>query len=139
METLLDEGKLLLARIEQDREQLERIRGIAASIEARLRQDERLLDEINSALGRVPQLRLEDADVRLRGRRLEAVALEVLERRVGLGSEVHYRDWFELLREEGHLVAGKDPVNTFLSQISRSDAVEKVGRRTGLYRLSPAA
>jgi hypothetical protein len=138
MDTLLDEGKLLLVRIEQDREQLERIRAIAERIQERLQHDERLLDEINSALGRTPQLRLEDADVRLRGRRLEAVAVDVLERNVGRGAEVHYRDWFELLREEGHLVAGKDPVNTFLSQISRSDAVEKVGRRTGRYRLSAA-
>lgn len=139
METLLDEGRLLMARIEQDREQLERIRGIAERIEHRLRYDEALLEEINSALGRAPQLRLDDADVRLRGQRLERVAIDVLERRLGPDAEVHYRDWFELLREEGHLVAGKDPVNTFLSQINRSAAVEKVGRRTGRYRLSGAA
>lgn len=139
MDTLLDEGKLLLARIERDREQLERIRSIALGLEAHLQRDERLLEEINSALGRSAQLKLDDADIRLRGRRLEGIAVQVLERKLGADAEVHYRDWFELLRDEGHLVAGKDPVNTFLSQINRSDAVEKVGRRSGRYRLNRAA
>ncbi len=94
---------------------------------------------IDSVLGRSPQLRLEEADLRLRGRRLEEVAIAVLADQRGPEAEVHYRDWFELLRSNGHLVAGKHPLNTFLTQINRSAAIEKVGRRTGRYRLSLAA
>jgi hypothetical protein len=134
MDTLLDEARLLQARIEQDREQLERVRAVAERIEERLRHDESVLEEIESTLGRSSQLRIEEANFRLRGQRLETVAIDVLRKR-GEKIEVHYRDWFDLVRDEGHLVAGKNPVNTFLSQINRSEAVEKVGRRTGLYRL----
>jgi hypothetical protein len=139
MDALLAERRTLLGRIEHEREQLERLREIVANLSDRLAHDERMLDDIDSVLGRSPQLRLEDADIRLRGRRLEQVAIDVLEAEFGTGAEVHYRQWFELLRSRGHLVAGKEPLNTFLSQISRSDAVERVGRRTGVYRLNRAA
>lgn len=136
MEALLGERKALIARIEQEREQLERIRGIVSSIEERLAHDERILGDIDSALGRAPQLRIEEADVRLRGQRLEQVAIEILERSLGRDAEVHYRQWFEMVRAEGHVVAGKAPLNTFLSQINRSEVVESIGRRTGRYRLA---
>jgi hypothetical protein len=53
--------------------------------------------------------------------------------------EVHYREWFELLRSRGHLIAGKEPINTFLAQINRSTKVERVGRRTGRYRIARVA
>jgi hypothetical protein len=87
-------------------------------------------------LGREPQLRLDEAHLRLRGRRLEEVALKVLTEERGPEAEVHYREWFELLRQKGFLVAGKEPVNTFLAQINRSGAIEKVGHRSGRYRLA---
>lgn len=138
MDALLGERKSLIARIEQEREQLERLQSIVANLSDRLTHDERMLEDINSVLGKSPQLRLEDANVRLRGQRLEAVAIEVLTEERGAEVEVHYREWFELLRANGHLVAGKEPLNTFLAQINRSDAVERVGRRTGLYRLAQA-
>ena len=139
MDALVGERRTLIARIEQEREQLERMQSIVASLEERLAHDERMLGEIDSVLGRAPQLRLEDADVRLRGRRLEEVAIAVLADERGPATEIHYREWFELLRSNGHLVAGKDPLNTFLTQINRSASIEKVGRRTGRYRLSVAA
>jgi hypothetical protein len=139
MDALVGERKTLIARIEQEREQLERMQSIVASLEDRLAHDERMLGEIDSVLGCAPQLRLEDADVRLRGRRLEETAIAVLANERGRGAEIHYREWFELLRSSGHLVAGKDPLNTFLTQINRSASIEKVGRRTGRYRLSAAA
>ncbi|HEX2233809.1 MAG TPA: hypothetical protein VHG69_10645 [Thermoleophilaceae bacterium] len=139
MDALVGERKTLVARIEQEREQLERMQSIVANLEERLVHDERMLGEIDSVLGRAPQLRLEDADVRLRGRRLEEVAIAVLAEGRGRGAEIHYREWFELVRSNGHLVAGRDPLNTFLTQINRSASIEKVGRRTGRYRLSGAA
>jgi hypothetical protein len=139
MDALVGERRTLIARIEQEREQLERMQSIVASLEERLAHDERMLGEIDSVLGRAPQLRLDDADVRLRGRRLEEVAIGVLAGERGQEAEIHYREWFELLRSHGHLVAGKDPLNTFLTQINRSGSITKVGRRTGRYRLSGAA
>ena len=33
---------------------------------------------------------------------------------------LHYRDWFALLKQAGFEVAGKDPLATFLTQLSRS-------------------
>jgi hypothetical protein len=139
MVALLAERQGLLGRIEQSREQLEGMRRIVGEIERRLGQDEHVLREIDEVLGREPQLRLDDAHVRLRGRRLEEVALEVLTEERGPDAEVHYREWFELLRQRGFLVAGKEPVNTFLAQINRSGAVESVGRRSGRYRLASLA
>jgi hypothetical protein len=136
MDALLGQRKLLLARLEQEREQLQQLRGIVAALEEQTANDERMLNEIDSVLGRIPQMRLDDANIRLRGRRLEEVALEVLAEERGPGAEVHYREWFDLLRERGHLIAGKEPLNTFLAQINRSDAVERVGRRTGRYKLA---
>jgi hypothetical protein len=139
MAALLTERQSLLGRIEQQREQLEGMRRIVGELEARLVQDEHVLREIDEVLGREPQLRLDDANMRLRGRRLEEVALKVLLEEYGPQAEVHYREWFELLRTRGHLVAGKEPLNTFLAQINRSQAVERVGRRTGRYRIAKAA
>lgn len=139
MSALLVERQRLISRIEQEREQLDALRSIADGVAERLEHDERMLREINSVLGKEPQLRLDEADLRLRGRRLEQVALQVLREERGGDAELHYREWFELLRARGHLVAGKDPLNTFLTQINRSDAVERVGRRSGRYRLAEAA
>jgi hypothetical protein len=47
---------------------------------------------------------------------------------------IHYREWFDLLVEIGHAVAGKDPLAVFLTQISRSPAVRR-GSRAGVYEL----
>ncbi|KAA0274276.1 MAG: hypothetical protein EDQ89_02465 [Acidobacteria bacterium] len=139
MSALLVERQRLISRIEQEREQLDALRSITDGVAERLEHDERMLREINSVLGKEPQLRLDEADLRLRGRRLEEVALQVLREERGGDAELHYREWFELLRARGHLVAGKDPLNTFLTQINRSNAVERVGRRSGRYRLAEAA
>jgi hypothetical protein len=138
MDALLGERRILIGRIEHEREQLARLQAIVANLSDRLADDERMLADVDAVLGRSSQLRLEDSDVRLRGRRLEQVAIDALEAEFGATAEVHYRQWFELLRSRGHLIAGKEPLNTFLSQINRSDEVERVGRRTGVYRLSRA-
>jgi len=139
IDALLAERQGLLGRIEQEREQLEKLQQIVANLSDGLAADERSLREIDSVLGREPQLSLEDATVRLRGRHLEEIALAVLAEERAAGEEVHYREWFELLRSRGYLVAGKEPLNTFLAQIGRSAAVERIGNRTGRYRLNHAA
>jgi hypothetical protein len=65
--------------------------------------------------------------------------LEVLRLQSASGDPIHYRAWFEALVESGYRVSGRDPLATFLTQVSRIDRVEKVGRRSGLYRLRVAA
>jgi len=139
MSALLQERNRLLGRIQQQSEQLEAMKAIVQDLADHLARDELTLRNINSVLGKDPQMQLEDGDLLLRGRRLEEVALQVLAQERGEGVEVHYQEWFELLRSQGHLIAGKEPLNTFLTQINRSQAVERVGRRTGRYKIKTAA
>lgn len=135
MEALLEERKRLIGRIQQQGEQLDAMQKIVRNLAEQLAQDERTLSDIDAVLGKEPQMRLEDGDLLLRGRRLEEVALRVLAEQRGEGVEVHYQEWFELLRSQGYLIAGKEPLNTFLTQINRSDSVERIGSRTGRYRV----
>lgn len=109
-------------------------REVLEHLEQQLAHEERLLREIEELSDRRPQLRLERLDRQLKGRRLQEVAVEVLRRSLGDNQAIHYREWFALLRSEGYEVAGRDPVNSFLTSISRADGVERVGSRTGLYR-----
>ncbi|HET9164098.1 MAG TPA: hypothetical protein VFN89_11750 [Solirubrobacterales bacterium] len=135
---LLLQRRRLIGRIEQEQEELEVLRALVENLADQLSRDEYMLRQVDSALGTAPQLTLEQANLRLRGQDLERVAVEVLQEERGADAEVHYREWFELLRARGYLVSGKQPINTFLAQIGRSNAVESVGRRTGRYRLKVA-
>jgi hypothetical protein len=47
---------------------------------------------------------------------------------------VHYRTWFELLTSQGYTPAGKDPLATFLTQLSRSPLVRRT-TSAGMYEL----
>jgi hypothetical protein len=140
-EQLLKERQTLLAQIEIQRDQLGRMEDIVHSLQEHLAHDQHVLSELEGVLGTAAQLQIESLDPRLHGRRLEEVAIQVLREDIGAGVEIHYRDWFELLRARGHRIRGKEPLGTFLAQIGRSTAVERVGRRTGRYRLvtAPAA
>jgi hypothetical protein len=64
--------------------------------------------------------------------------VDILREKKGAGVAVHYRDWFALLVEAGLHVAGRDPLSTFLTQVSRAPQVESVRPRSGLYRLRSA-
>jgi hypothetical protein len=138
LEILVPERMRLLGRLEQQREQREILELALGELDQQIADDERMLKQIEGALGRSPELTLDDCDIRLRGQRLEEIAIEVLADR-GEGEGIHYRDWFELLRQDGHLVAGKQPIDTFLAQINRSPAIERLGRRSGRYRLAQQA
>lgn len=89
--------------------------------------------ELAELLGIDPQLRLEELDARLRGQRLQEVAIRVLGERHPTGEPIHYKRWYAMLREAGYSVGGKDPLATFLASLSRSRSVRSVGRRSGLY------
>jgi hypothetical protein len=94
---------------------------------------------IEEVAGLSPQMAISDLSEELRGERLREVALEVLRRISSSGDSVHYRVWYEALIESGYRVSGKDPLSTFLTQVSRIQHVRGVGRRSGLYRLRAAA
>jgi hypothetical protein len=68
----------------------------------------------------------------LRGPSIRRVAVAILLDR-GLGA-LHYREWFQMLGEEGYAVEGKDPLAVFLTQISRSPVVQK-STQSGVYEL----
>ncbi|HEV2786454.1 MAG TPA: hypothetical protein VGV67_08710 [Solirubrobacteraceae bacterium] len=126
----------LLARVLEGRERVERFRALAVAAERQLEGDEVMLRHIHALLGRSDQLCLDTLDLHLRGARVREVALQILEQRDAENEGVHYRDWYEWLRDAGYTVSGRDPLATFLAQISRSADVERVGgARSGRYRV----
>ncbi len=94
---------------------------------------------IEEMVGLAPQIAMCEISEELRGERLREVALDVLREKFGRGDPIHYRAWFDALVESGYRVSGQDPLASFLTQVSRIERVERVGRRTGLYRLRAAA
>lgn len=129
----------MIERVHQLSRRVEMHQVLLEQLEVELAIEQRLLREIEELDDRRPQLRLERLDRQLRGRRLQEVAVEVLRRRLGTDQSVHYREWFALMRGEGYEVAGRDPLNTFLTGVGRADGVERIGRRSGFYRLKPTS
>jgi len=119
-------------RVEQFESRAEEARGEAKSLADSIR-------AVEEVAGLAPQLVICEISEELRGERLREGALEVLHRLSVSGDPVHYRIWFEALVQAGFRVSGQDPLATFLTQITRIDNVESVGRRSGLYRLRLAA
>lgn len=137
-EALTQEYRALQARVQQGRERAERLRELAEQAEEQATGDEKLLRDLAGVLGQSAQTSLDELNGRLRGQRLREVAVEVLREQHRAGEPIHYRAWFDLVRRQGYAIAGKDPLATFLAQISRADSVESVGRRSGLYLLRAA-
>lgn len=129
----------LSERIEELDRRVELHRMVFERLVEQLANETRLLREIEELQDRRPQLRLERLDRELKGRRLQEVAVDVLRRRAGADAVVHYREWFSMLRAEGFEVGGRNPVNTFLTNVNRAPSVRRVGERSGLYRLAETA
>jgi predicted RNase H-like nuclease (RuvC/YqgF family) len=129
----------LQKRVSKLRAKAHTLRAQADELEAKAQIDERFLRELDDVLELAPQMRVDIQTEELRGQRLREVATEILRKEVGAGESIHYREWFRLVRAAGHRIAGKDPIATFLTQVSRSGEVEPVGARSGLYRLRVAA
>jgi hypothetical protein len=111
-----------------------RQRELTAEVErlgARLRN----LDEL---LGTAPQLRLDLQTRELQGQQLREEAIRILLAKRGARQPIHYREWYALLREEGIAATGKDPLATFLTQLTRSPIVERVDGPSGIYLVDPA-
>jgi hypothetical protein len=136
---LASEYLRMKARLTELRERADRLRRLAEHLEGQAEQEEHFLQELEGALGMRAQLQIEQLDLTLSGRRVAEVAVAILERETQAGQAVHYRDWFALLQSAGFKVAGKDPLASFLAQVSRAPDVEAVGDRSGKYRLRVAA
>lgn len=95
--------------------------------------------ELGEVLEIEDQLSITALTEELRGERLREIAADVLWRHFKVGDVVHYKEWLALVVSEGHRIGGKNSAATFLTQVARESTVERVGRRTGLYKLVSAA
>jgi hypothetical protein len=132
------ERQAVLARVEDLQRQSAALHAVADQVDLNLAHAERLLRQMDEMLGLAPQLALDALDGELRGQRLREIAVQVLRERRGVGSEIHYTDWFDLLTSAGVRVGGKAPIATFLTQIAKAPEIESVRPRSGLYRLKSA-
>jgi hypothetical protein len=136
-QAVAQERDVVAARLEALRGQAARLHELVDRVDADVRETDRMLRRMDEMLGLAPQLSLE-AQGELGGQKLQEIAVQLLREKKGVGVEVHYRDWFDLLLDHGIRVAGKDPLGSFLTQVSRAGAVESVRPRSGLYRLRAA-
>lgn len=130
------EYRALAASVAQHREQAERLQALADHARAQAERDEQALIGLAQVLGLDPQMVIEQLDERLRGARLQEIAVRVLADHQQPGEAIHYKQWYGLLRAAGYAVGGKDPLASFLAAVSRSPHVQAVGQRSGLYVLT---
>lgn len=136
-QTAREEAARLAARAQEVRARGERWLERADEL---LREADRLdhrVRELDELLGWAPQLRLDLQTRQLQGQRLREEAARILLERRGLRVPIHYREWFELVTADGVTVVGKDPLATFLTQITRSPIVLRVDDGAGVYALDP--
>jgi hypothetical protein len=138
-DALRDECRALAVAIAEGRERAERLQQLADRAREQADRDEHALRELRRSLGLDPQLSMDELDERLRGQRLQEIAVHVLADQHPEGQPVHYREWYALLRAAGYTIGGKDPIATFLASVSRAPHVQAIGRRTGLYVLTGGA
>jgi prefoldin subunit 5 len=135
--------ELLNAR-ESLRAELQRIDGSLEEVDER----RTLLDRLVGPTAE-PQPEMEAAALRpsgdeerdlpvLRGPEIRREAVRVLLAHPDRPEALHYREWYVLLQQAGFAVAGKDPLATFLTQLSRSPAVSK-STQAGVYELDRGA
>jgi hypothetical protein len=127
------QADILMARLSDGRDRLAALDDLAAGLREQLEKDELMLRRLDGILGNSPEPPLDSLDARLRGAELRDVAVRILMQRCS-DQPVHYREWFAWVREAGYHVSGKDPLASFLAQITRSPNVERVGgARSGRY------
>jgi hypothetical protein len=127
------ERRALVDRVADLTRRAEVHRQFLEQLEVDLAAQQRLLREVEELMDLRPQLRLERLHRQVKGQRLQEVAVQVLRARAPDGRPVHYREWFSFLLAEGYEVVGRDPLATFLTQVSRAEGIERVGERRGLY------
>ena len=134
-EAVQAEYRALAASLAQQRERAERLQELADHTRAQAERDEQALISLARVLGLDPQMCIEQLDERLRGQRLQEIAVRILAEHHEVGQPFHYKQWYGLLRSAGYSVGGKEPLASFLSTVSRSSRVRAVGQRSGLYVL----
>lgn len=138
----------LLARRDDLRAELDQVERALAEVDERLALLDRLapLAELEArasaedGAGEAPRgevTELREAEV-LRGTAIREAAVRVLAASGDATRPVHYRRLYELLGEAGFAVTGKDPLATFLTQLSRSPVIRKT-TKAGVYELDPDA
>jgi hypothetical protein len=134
----LAERQKLIEKYEACRERHGRLLEEAQQVALEAERYLRTARELGEVLEVEDQLSIASLTEELRGERLREVAADVLWRHFKPGETVHYKEWFRLVVEEGHRIGGKNAEATFLTQVARVENVQRVGRRTGLYRLIAA-
>jgi hypothetical protein len=74
----------------------------------------------------------------LQGPAIRETAVKVLLEQPEYIEALHYRQWYDLLRNAGYTVSGKDPLAVFLTQLTRSPVVRKA-TQAGVYELDRQA
>jgi hypothetical protein len=128
----------LLERFDESRARSEHHAALAKEAAREAERYAQTIRELGELLGVEDQLSIVDLSEEIRGERLRDIAAEVLWRHHSMGDVVHYKQWFDLVVAEGHRIGGKNPSATFLTQVARVESVERVGRRSGLYKLIAA-
>jgi len=136
--TAATERDRLLARYEECVTRSEHHAELADEAAREAQRFARTIRELGELLGIEDQLSITELHDELRGERLREVAAKVLWQHFGEGDVVHYKQWFNLVTAEGHRIGGKNPAATFLTQVARESTVERMGRRSGLYKLKAA-
>ena len=134
-QTGLAEREKLIARYEECRGRHEHLLEEVERVALEAGRYLKTIRELGEVLEIEDQLSLTTLNEELRGGRLREIAADVLWRHHKAGDVVHYKDWQALVVSEGHRIGGKNSAATFLTQVARETTVERVGRRTGLYRL----
>ncbi|HSC21979.1 MAG TPA: hypothetical protein VLC07_09645 [Solirubrobacterales bacterium] len=104
----------------------------------KLEERDRLLHDISSSTDEEAGAPGDSTGDGLKGADLRETAASLFYERHGGGEARHYRHWFTLLAEKGIEVAGKDPIATLLTNLSRSPVVVR-GSEPGTYAIDEAA
>lgn len=125
-----------LSRVDERLEALDIERAKLRNERTRLKERQRLLEQVidPNAGRRSPEER--SAGIVLRGARLRTEAARVLMHHAGPGQPMHYREWYRLVWDAGFIVLGKRPDATFLTAVSRSPIVRR-GDEPGTYYIDP--
>lgn len=100
---------------------------LRATADRLVRQAESIEAEVQT-MGRGPTRQL------LKG----APIIDKLTELIPAGLEFHYTHADRLLRAAGWTLRGVNATNTLLANLNRSDRVENLGNRTGMYRIREA-
>lgn len=137
------------------RRQLERLEHRAATLRSELTATEEGAAEIRRQLGVLDSLAVDEhleqrtslSVVRpdddaplgvLKGVDIRVGAVRILAARQAAPRPVHYTGWYDLVRQAGYGIGGRDPLATFLTQITRSPVVQHAGA-PGMYVLDLGA